>query len=107
MEMAGGRYLNTTRALPGDFTLTIGDHEFVASDSLEHYSVAAGRYWWPADNLTWSDGDEVQVSITPIEGSQALAPRDKASPIAYAFDIPESHDGTSTFAIPGRTATQD
>ena len=34
MRFGGGLYLNIKRALPGDFTLRVGDQDFVASESL-------------------------------------------------------------------------
>ena len=37
-----GLYLNISRELPKDFTLAIGDQEFVASDNLKPATVAAG-----------------------------------------------------------------
>ena len=65
MRLAGGLYLNISRELPVDFTLTIGTLEFLASDSSQPASAAAGRYWWDASNLDWADGDTLDVSITP------------------------------------------
>ena len=86
-------YVNISRELPGDFTLAIGDEEFVASDSLKPATRAAGRYWWEADNLDWQSGDTVDVSITLAEGSEALPERPAARPLAYANNLPEHHNG--------------
>ena len=76
IHSVGGLYLNVSRELPGDFTLTIGDQEFVASESLKPATVAAGRYWWAVDDMGWSDGDTLDVSIVPVAGSESL-PKDR------------------------------
>ena len=68
IHFAGGLYLNVSREFPGDFTLTIGDQEFVASESLKPATVAAGRYWWAVDDMGWADGDTLDVSIVPVAG---------------------------------------
>ncbi len=94
-----GLYLNISRELPKDFTLAIGDQEFVASDSLKPASVAAGRYWWEADDLEWKPGDAVAVSISLVDGSGALPERPAARPFAYASDLPEDHDGADPFTF--------
>ena len=99
MRFGGALYLNIGRALPGNFTLTVGDQEFAAADSSEHTSVAKGRYWWPADGLTWADGDTVTVTITPTDGSDALTGRSKAPPIAYYSNLPANHNGTDAFTL--------
>ena len=99
MRFGGALYLNIGRALPGNFTLTVGDQEFAAADSSEHTSVAKGRYWWPADGLTWADGDTVTVTITPTDGSPALTARSKAPPIAYYSNLPANHNGTDAFTL--------
>ena len=100
MRLAGGLYLNISRALPVDFTLTIGTLEFLASDSSKPASAAAGRYWWDASNLDWADGDTLEVSITPTgDGSDALPARPQAPPSAYFTSIPANHDGVDPFTF--------
>ena len=94
-----GLYLNISRELPKDFTLAVGDQEFVASDSLKPVSVAAGRYWWQADDLEWEPGDSVAVSITLVEGSDPLPERPAARPFVYASDMPQEHDGAEPFTF--------
>lgn len=94
-----GLYLNISRELPKDFTLAIGDQEFVASDSLKPASVAAGRYWWEADDLDWKSGDTIEVSITLVEGSDPLPERPAARPLAYANNLPKDHNGTDPFTF--------
>ena len=99
LTLAGGLYLNISRELPKDFTLTIGDQEFVASDSLKPLTVAAGRYWWEAGDLDWESGDTVEVSITPVEGSDTPPEREAARPLAYARNLPADHNGTDPFTF--------
>ncbi len=99
LTLAGGLYLNISRELPKDFTLAIGDQEFVASDSLKPFTVAAGRYWWEAGDLDWKSSDTVEVSITLVEGSDALPERRAARPLAYAKNLPEDHNGADPITL--------
>ena len=93
MRLADGLYLHTSRALPVDFTLEVGNQVFQASNSADPSTPAGGRYWWAAHNLNWSVGDTVDVSITTIPESQAVAVRQLAPPSALASEIPVSHNG--------------
>ena len=97
MSMGGGLYLTTHKELPGDFTLSIGDQEFFARDSLEHVTPVAGNYWWSAEGLTWAQGDTLDVSITPVEDSENTLTREKAPPTASFLYLPDSHSGTEPF----------
>ena len=99
MRYAGGLYLNINRALPGDFTLTVGDQEHLASESAEPPTPAAGRYWWDASAINWTAGDQVEVSIVPVAGSESLSTRSLAPPIAQFKRVPESHDGSTKFTF--------
>ena len=99
MRYAGGLYLNINRALPGDFTLTVGSQDFLTRDSAEPPTPAAGRYWWDASNISWTAGDQVNVSIVPLPGSESLPARPLAPPIAQFKRVPESHDGDTEFTF--------
>ena len=101
MRYAGGLYLNIDRALPGDFTLTVGDQNFLARDSAEPPTPAQGRYWWDADGINWTTGDQVDVALVPVPGSESIPARPPAPPIAQFKRVPESHDGQnpSTFEL--------
>ena len=99
MRYAGGLYLNINRALPGDFTLTVGGQDFLAGESAEPPTPAAGRYWWDASSISWTAGDQVEVSIVPVPGSESLPARPLAPPIAQFKRVPESHDGHTQFTF--------
>ena len=95
---ADGLYLGMTRELPDDFTLKIGELEYVASESKEPSTAARAGYWWPADDLDWAVDDELDVSLTEIEGGTGgLDNRDQAPVAAVFSSVPESHDGTNRF----------
>ena len=96
---AGGLYLNISRALPGDFTLTVGGQDFLARESAEPPTPAAGRYWWNASGINWATGDSVKVSIVPVPGSESLPARQLAPPIAEFKRIPENHNGSDQFTF--------
>ena len=106
IHFAGGLYLNVSREHPGDFTLTIGDQEFVASESLKPATAAAGRYWWAVDDMGWSDGDTLDVSIVPVAGSESLPERSSPPPAGYFTNIPGSHNGVDRFTV-GLNFTED
>ena len=99
MRYAGGLYLNINQALPGDFTLTVGNQDFLASESADPPTPAAGRYWWEASAISWIAGDQVEVSIVPVPGSESLPARPLAPPIAQFKRVPESHDGSTKFTF--------
>ena len=99
MRYAGGLYLNISPALAGDFTLTVGDQEFLASESAEPPTPAAGRYWWDASAINWAVGDSIDISIIPTVGSESLPARQLAPPIAQFKRVPESHDGSAKFTF--------
>ena len=99
MRYAGGLYLNINQTLPGDFTLTVGDQDFLASESAEPPTPAAGRYWWDASAISWAAGDQVEVSIVPVPGSESLPTRPLAPPIAQFKRVPESHEGSTKFTF--------
>ena len=106
IHFAGGLYLNVSREHPGDFTLTIGDQEFVASESLKPATAAAGRYWWAVDDMGWADGDTLDVSIVPVAGSESLPERSPPPPAGYFTNIPGSHNGVDRFTV-GLKFTED
>ena len=96
-QFADGLLVIMDRPTETDFTLTLGDAEFVASESLVPQSAGRGRYWWATDGDLWADGDEVDVSLTV--GSEALGERATAPPIAYFSRVPSLHDGTNPFTL--------
>ena len=99
MRYAGGLYLNINPALPGDFTLTMDGQDFLARESAEPPTPAAGRYWWNASGINWVTGNSVKVSIVPVPGSESLPARQLAPPIAEFKRIPESHNGSDQFTF--------
>ena len=106
IHFAGGLYLNVSREHPGDFTLTIGDQEFVASESLKPATAAAGRYWWAVEDMGWADDDTLDVSIVPVAGSESLPQRSSPPPVGYFTNIPGSHNGVDRFTV-GLKFTED
>ena len=98
-EFADGLYLLMSRELPHDFTLNVGGLEFEARDSLEPTSVARGRYWWAADQLSWAVGDLVELSIVVPAEAASLPERDPGPLTAYFTSVPTEHDGTSALSL--------
>ena len=96
-QFAEGLFVIMDRPTETDFTLRLGDAEFVASESLVPHSAGRGRYWWATDGDLWAYGDEVDVSITA--GSGTLGERATAPPIAWLDRVPRVHDGTGTFTL--------
>ena len=97
VQHAGGLFLAMDRETDTDFTLTLGDAEFTASESLVPVTAGSGRYWWATDADLWTAGEEVAASITA--GSATLGQRAAAPPIAYFSRIPDQHDGTGPFTM--------
>ncbi|MCY4101728.1 MAG: hypothetical protein OXG55_00465, partial [bacterium] len=95
VQLAGGLFLAMDRETDTDFTLTLGDAEFVAGESLVPDTEGSGRYWWATDTDLWTAGEEVDVSISV--GSATLGERAAAPPIAFFSQIPDHHDGTEPF----------
>ena len=86
VQMAGGLFLAMDRATDTDFTLTLGDAEFTAGESLVPDTAGSGRYWWATDADLWEVGEEVDASITA--GSATLGERATAPPVAYFSQMP-------------------
>ena len=97
VQLADGLFVAMDRETDTDFTLTLGDAEFVAGESLVPYTAGSGRYWWATDADLWEDGEEVAASITA--GSTTLGERATAPPIAYFDRVPGRHGGTSPFTL--------
>ena len=97
VQFADGLFVAMDRDTDTDFTLTLGDAEFTASESLVPHTAGSGRYWWPTDTDLWTDGDEVDATITA--GSATLGERAAAPPIAFFSQIPAHHDGTTPFTL--------
>ncbi len=101
LQLADALFLNMMRSeMPTDFTLTVGDRGFLASESSKPTSGSEGRYRWALDDeLDWEAEDTVLVSIVPDEDSGALPTRAAPPPAAFAHRIPDSHDGESVIAF--------
>ena len=97
VQHAGGLFLAMDRETDTDFTLTLGDAEFTAGESLVPVTAGSGRYWWATDADLWTAGEEVAASITA--GSATLGQRAAAPPIAYFSQTPDQHDGTGPFTM--------
>ena len=97
VQLAGGLFLAMDRATDTDFTLTLGDAEFTAGESLVPDTAGSGRYWWATDGDLWEVGEEVDASITA--GSATLGERAAAPPVAYFRQMPDHHDGTEPFTL--------
>ena len=98
-EIAGGLYLGLRRSLDTEFTLEINGQQFVGSDSLVPAGLALrGTYWWPTNGvLSDSVGSVVDVSLSA--GSDTLPERGAAPPGAWFSDVPDTHDGSTSFTL--------
>ncbi|WP_419927282.1 cadherin-like beta sandwich domain-containing protein [Candidatus Poriferisocius sp.] len=98
-EIAGGLYLGLRRSLDTEFTLDIDGQRFVGSQSLVPAGLALrGTYWWPTDGvLSGSVGSVVDVSLSA--GSDTLPERGAAPPGAWFSDVPDTHDGSTSFTL--------
>ena len=101
LQLANSLFLNMMRSeMPSDFTLTLGDQQFLASESSKPSAGAEGRYRWALDEeFDWDAGETVEVSIIPDEDSGSLSTRAAPPPAAFAHGIPESHDGENSFTF--------
>ena len=101
LQLADALFLNMMRSeMPSDFTLTLGDRQFLASESSKPSAGAEGRYRWALDEeFDWDAGDTVEVSIIPDEDSGSLSTRAAPPPAAFAHGIPDSHDGENSFTF--------
>ena len=59
--------LGLDQALPAGFALQAGGSEFASSDASTTEGGYAYQYQWPKGALSWSQGDEVAVSLTATE----------------------------------------
>ncbi|WP_419864234.1 cadherin-like beta sandwich domain-containing protein [Candidatus Poriferisodalis sp.] len=98
-EVAGGLYLGLRRSLDTEFTLEIDGQQFIGSDSLVPAGLALrGTYWWPTNGvLSASLGGTADVSLSV--GSDTLPERGAAPPGAWFSDVPDTHDGSTSFAL--------
>ena len=98
-ELAGGLYLGLRRSLDTEFTLEIDGQQFVGSDSLVPAGLALrGTYWWPTNGvLSASLGGTADVSLSV--GSDTLPERGAAPPGAWFSDVPDTHDGSTSFTL--------
>ena len=92
--------LGISPQLDREFSLTVGDFRYVASESLVATSRAASTFWWPAPDLIWAAGEELPVRLTLINSPDAsLEDRSAAPPTAYISNAPEGHDGVNPFTF--------
>ena len=91
LHFSGGLWLGTSRELPADFTLHVGDSVYVGSESLVAHAVAGGSYWWPSAVPDWFGGDPVGVSLILHPGIE-LKDRAKALVTGYFSGFPAEHD---------------
>ena len=97
---ADGVHLGMTGEIPTDFVLRIDEAAFAARESSVPSSKAAAAYWWADQTFTWTPGETVQVSITPVhDQDEALPERQVGPPTAYFSSVPESHNGVGALTF--------
>ena len=73
VRLAGGLYLGTQSELPEDFTLHVGEREFLASESSVPTMSPQGAYWWEMDDPDWAEDDTLAVSVTAPDAPGSVA----------------------------------
>ena len=58
------------RALSSDFLLRLDGFEFASDDASTSNGAIGYIYSWPRGQLSWSNGDQVQVSVAQVETSE-------------------------------------
>ncbi len=96
-HLSGGLYLSAKDALPSDFTLRIGDSEYVGGDSLVMPGHNLATYWWEDNGFNWTLGEEVDVNLSM--GRALLPEREDAPPVAYFTRVPDGHSGSDSFTF--------
>ena len=71
----------------------------MGSQSLVPALAVRGAYWWPSGGLSWSDGDEVDVSLSVAADAVPVGVRDAAPLWAYFDRVPDTHDGTDALEV--------
>ncbi len=99
VEHAGGLFLAMGSAVSTDFVLSVGDREFVGSESAVPSLPVRGAYWWPTDGALWSDGDEVDIAMWVADDAEVIGERPLAPLYAYFDRVPSSHDGSDEFTV--------
>ena len=92
-----GLFLGLGSVIGVDFTLVVGDVQLRSRDSGVSVGKARGRYWWPAPEVSWVEGEEVEVQLIPEPGE--VAERQPASLVAWFRLAPDSHNGTDAFTF--------
>ena len=92
-----GLFLGLGSVIGVDFTLVVGDVRLRSRDSGVSVGKARGRYWWPAPEVTWVEGEEVEVQLIPELGEAAERP--PAGLVAWFRLAPDSHNGTDAFTF--------
>ena len=99
VEHAGGLFLAMGSAVSTDFVLSVGDREFVGSESAVSSLPVRGAYWWPTDGALWSDGDEVDIAMWVADDAEVIGERPLAPLYAYFDRVPSGHDGSDEFTV--------
>ena len=108
LHHAGGVYLGMTGEIPTDFVLHIGEAAFAARESSVPNTRAAAAYWWADQTFTWTPGETIHVSITPVvpvsitpvhDLDEALPERQASPPTAFFKLVPEHHNGVDAFTF--------
>ena len=97
VHMAGGVYFSLSRHLPADFVLRLGNVEYRGSDSQVPNIAGTGKYWWADDQISWTQGQAVEVSLAMEQSS--LPELENAPPSAYFSNVPDSHNGLTPFTF--------
>ncbi len=97
VHLSDGLYLALNRHLPSDFVLSLGGAEYRGRDSSIPVAAGTGKYWWADDQIAWTQGQSVAVSLTMEESS--LPTLQNAPPAAYFSNVPDGHDGDARFTF--------
>ena len=99
LHFAEGLWLGIDRELPVEFTLSVGETIYEASESkVPVTGSGSGGYWWPSAISDWTVDESVQVSLS-IQPQGPMGSRQNAPLIANLLDIPPGHDGQTTFTF--------
>ena len=74
----GSLVVTLDRALQASFLLRLDGFEFASDDAWTSNGATAYVYSWPKGQLSWSLGDQVQVSVVHVETSQQPEPAENS-----------------------------
>ncbi len=66
--------VNLDQAIPSGFLLRLDGAEFASDDASTSNGATSYSYSWPKGQLSWSLGDQVQVSVVHVETSRQPEP---------------------------------